>query len=576
MKLIKMILIYLFFKQVGYAQEQNTHWYFGSNNGINFETNPSTVLEDGQIASSNSPATVSDSSGNLLFYTDGKSIWNKNHTVMQNGNNTLLNNEEYPNHSTVILPIPKSNKYYIFTQKVYEEFDEFNDSSYSGAFYFSIVNMDANNGLGNVETLNKELLYSSHQIDGEWNYYFKDHLMTTAMHSDGESYWLILKPTNNFYAFHITEDELENAQDYVLSTPIRDTANKQAKTSCSSDAINTKHLKTSPNSDKLAATYSSSGCLGGANISVYDFDNATGEIGYVKESNTVDPGYVSLDFSPNGDFIYVLNLDYLEKGESQANINVYNSSDPTNLLLEIPINGKTNIQDLRLGNFLQRGRDGNLYFVDDYATNKVSILKNADTPNSVEIVNDYLTFNTNVDQFPNLLPYQGCVSDFIATANINQNQNFNKSTQNTITATNTINSGAMVNYDAGTTVSLKTGFHAKSGATFKAFIEGCSTTSSKTIASKELEKEIVLEEENILISNTTSIYPNPTTGLFTIVSNEKIIHYAVFNSLNTVLYSNETNSNKLVVNIQSLPMGMYIVRFTLASGEIVMKKIIKN
>ena len=170
----------------------------------------------------------------------------------------------------------------------------------------------------------------------------------------------------------------------------------------------------------------------------------------------------------------------------------------------------------------------------------------------------------------------GCKETLPISSNASSGTTDNQSARTTIVATNTINTGATAAYDAGTTVSLKAGFNAKSGATFRAFIEGCSTISSKTVELEELEKQTVLKEENILVNNRTSIYPNPTTGLFTIVSNEKIIHYAVFNSLNTVLYSNKVDVNKVAVNIQNLPMGMYIVRFTLASGEIVMKKILKN
>lgn len=30
-------------------------------------------------------ASISDSAGNLLFYTNGEKVWNKNHEVMPNG-----------------------------------------------------------------------------------------------------------------------------------------------------------------------------------------------------------------------------------------------------------------------------------------------------------------------------------------------------------------------------------------------------------------------------------------------------------------------------------------------------------
>jgi len=46
----------------------------------------------------------------------------------------------------------------------------------------------------------------------------------------------------------------------------------------------------------------------------------------------------------------------------------------------------------------------------------------------------------------------------------------------TLHATNVIFSGGTAAYDTGTTLSLKPGFYAKSGATFRAFIDGCTPT----------------------------------------------------------------------------------------------------
>jgi hypothetical protein len=54
-----------------------------------------------------------------------------------------------------------------------------------------------------------------------------------------------------------------------------------------------------------------------------------------------------------------------------------------------------------------------------------------------------------------------------------QNGMFAFQASNTITSTADINSGAVSAYDAGNSVTLQPGFHAKAGSSFNAFIDGC-------------------------------------------------------------------------------------------------------
>ena len=53
------------------AQNQNNRWYFGINAGLNFNSGSPVALTDGALFSNEGCATISDNSGNLLFYTNG-------------------------------------------------------------------------------------------------------------------------------------------------------------------------------------------------------------------------------------------------------------------------------------------------------------------------------------------------------------------------------------------------------------------------------------------------------------------------------------------------------------------------
>lgn len=48
-------------------------------------TSPPIVIT-GSMNTSEGCASISDLNGNLLFYTDGVTIWNQTHSVMANGN----------------------------------------------------------------------------------------------------------------------------------------------------------------------------------------------------------------------------------------------------------------------------------------------------------------------------------------------------------------------------------------------------------------------------------------------------------------------------------------------------------
>ena len=66
-----------------------SNWYFGTNAGITFNSGTPVALTNGSLTTTEGVATISDNSGNLLFYTNGITVWNRNHLIMTNGNGLL-------------------------------------------------------------------------------------------------------------------------------------------------------------------------------------------------------------------------------------------------------------------------------------------------------------------------------------------------------------------------------------------------------------------------------------------------------------------------------------------------------
>ena len=112
-KIITILCLLLLANTLLLAQQANV-WYFGDHAGLNFNTTPPSALLNSQMYTHEGCSTVSDSLGNLLFYTDGRDVWNKNHQVMPNGSGLM--GHESSTHSAIVIPKPGSNTiYYIFT-----------------------------------------------------------------------------------------------------------------------------------------------------------------------------------------------------------------------------------------------------------------------------------------------------------------------------------------------------------------------------------------------------------------------------------------------------------------------------
>ncbi len=93
LEIIPVLILLLFcltpFFSFSQGKEANI-WYFGAYAGVDFnQGSPPGVLHDSQMVNFGimGCASIADSLGNLLFYSDGVTIWNRNHTPMLNGIN---------------------------------------------------------------------------------------------------------------------------------------------------------------------------------------------------------------------------------------------------------------------------------------------------------------------------------------------------------------------------------------------------------------------------------------------------------------------------------------------------------
>jgi hypothetical protein len=87
MKYVTCFLFLLSFSPL-FSQGEAAHWYFGNGAGLIFDVSSGTVSPTSAAASTINTnegcSSISDSNGNLLLYTDGRNVWDKNYQIMPN------------------------------------------------------------------------------------------------------------------------------------------------------------------------------------------------------------------------------------------------------------------------------------------------------------------------------------------------------------------------------------------------------------------------------------------------------------------------------------------------------------
>jgi hypothetical protein len=156
MSTLRNILLIIFSYLPGYlfSQGEFNNWYFGMpspGTGITFNSGSPVTIPNGVMWSAISTVSVSDSTGNLLFFSDGFTVYNKNKNVMQNGTGLLGSYNEFTQPVIATPKLDDDSSYYIFTV------DQFNPIDPYYGFVYSIINMRLDGGLGAIEPAFKNI-----------------------------------------------------------------------------------------------------------------------------------------------------------------------------------------------------------------------------------------------------------------------------------------------------------------------------------------------------------------------------------------------------------------------------------
>lgn len=253
------------------AQElANTHWHFAAgtglfHNGTGLESTTSSI----DVLADVTPATISDADGDLLFYTDGQQVHGADGAVIANG---IFSNLGL---TSLFLPVPDDeNRYYLFR------------SAEWGVDY-SVIDLTLNGGAGGIVDDLKEINFHPHSAE-----------LMAAHKANSVNYWLILADNASggssivLRSFEVSETDVTFSADYSFSYIFAGWYQEV------DDA------RLAPDCSKIAVLHK------GHYLTLYRFDNETGEV-FDPLANAVDTQTAftqrcNMEFSPNGEYIYVI------------------------------------------------------------------------------------------------------------------------------------------------------------------------------------------------------------------------------------------------------------------------------
>jgi len=492
----KTILLFLILFSVSViAQNETNNWYFGDYAGLNFSDGILNTLNNSGMSTPAGCSSISDKNGDLLFYTNGVNVWNRNHEIMDNGFELAaeINNTQ----TSIIIPKPNSEEiYYIFTTRVY---GTTSNPFFSSGVYYSEIEVSNQHPLGSVTIKNIKLISSSSEkitAIHDWENNIIKVLAFASTSSNADD------PKDTFFIFNVTENG-------VMRDPIM---SKQ------DEVLLAGPIKISPNGEYIAV-------VGRDNyIYLYNFNINNSTINF---NRTINPHLIfnplnvyGLEFSQDSEMLYFAGTDIYNIGRLYKY--EINSTSILNEKISIQISPEYNFGSLQLA------RNGKIYMAAYIENNPLTSLNNIsviNNPNSLEDI-DYKPLAINLESgnsfkgLPNFIP--SFFRNRIITENKCENEDFNFS----VDAFNQVDT-VIWDFDDGSTTSTE-----------------INPTHQYTIAGKYIIKaNITINNYSTTLFKEIEVYPLPRinanqTLLQCDLDTDGVSYFNLFNIENKIINPN--------------------------------------
>ena len=336
------VLVLLGYWGILKAQQAN-HWHFGDAAHMEFTGGGLSFIAGSSLSSDEGCTSVSDASGNLLFYSDGGTVWDVTNAAMPNG--TGLLGSFTSTQSAVAVPHPgNSDQYFLFTA---------NQSS--GGICYSVIDMTLGSN-GDVVSGQKNINMVSASDATE--------RITAVCKNNGEFWIITVTKDNDWLAFDITGTGVSAVPQTTLAStlgflaePTYDSHVGYLKASADGSQVCKANRE---NSDVFAE--------------LADFDITTGLFSSGRQITNNRSGY-GVEFSQDGSILYVGTFRRVYQYDPSQTTSV-GLTGSVNLVFTSP----TTAYQERVA-ALQLGPDGEIYVANGYQStggDHLDVIQNPD------------------------------------------------------------------------------------------------------------------------------------------------------------------------------------------------------
>ena len=178
---VGLVLAFFLLASDGWGQNLKTaQWRFGNGAGLDFNSGTAQAVSPSHAMNAlEECSSIADAAGNLLFYSNSKTVWNRNNVAMFNGTGLL---GESANAQGLIVAKPgTTDQYYII-------YNAWNNNVTVGLSY-TLVDMSLQNGLGAVVPGQKNIVIDS--TGGSEDF-------SAVHHTNGQDIWILYHKSGSF------------------------------------------------------------------------------------------------------------------------------------------------------------------------------------------------------------------------------------------------------------------------------------------------------------------------------------------------------------------------------------------
>lgn len=514
--------------------------------------------------------------GELQCYTTGEYFADKHDNIIENGddlNPDTSVDQKIGYQKIISLPFYEKPGEYFFIHKETKWLLDSEGTTMDGFWtqnvktYYSIVDMNLNNGLGKVTEKNVEIINDTLNFG----------LVTAVKHANGRDWWMLLPEywSNNYYRYLITPNGIDTLAQQVTETD-------EGLLPALGQAV------FSPDGSKYIVTGSSGIDPDSVYLDIYDFDRCEGLLSNRRRKDFPEFSFGKpVAVSPNSRYLYFyVNQTYyqydLQADDILASEVIIGEYDG----FELPIN---------IGSYpflSQIGLDGKIYYSTTSTTFVMHVIHDPDFPAESSRFEQHGIIlprlnNGTIANHPNyrLGPLDGGSCDTLGLDNLPV-ANFRAEIFSDTVHLRDLSAGAPTDWywtfgDGNTSYEKHNNHIYEAGGLYEVCLTVSNANGSDTWCDNvQVITTDVTGEQHIRLKS--SLFPNPSDGLVMLQSAQNLPASCLFevcDQTGRVLLRNELQAGvaKQNINLQDLPNGLYFYKivfedFVIGQGKAVIAR----